>query len=264
MTPAQNATAEQILRESLPLQIPLADGLQQLSRSAQNTPVDKVVNSLLQLFGVRPGSNEAPQTIKQNVQSGGLFTERQLATQAPPQNDLKQILLQLKQGAEQLPAQQRERINTAIDKVMARVTTHQLHHLQHQTQRSDTTERIFQFDLPIYQNAQLEHVDMTIRSRKQTSSSGELQTFWGVKLNFNLQEHGQVTAEISLNETEGELSAGFICEQTKTVQLVRNQLSEFNHQLSDLGFSVQHLSAREGKISSAADAVQRKLVDIKT
>ena len=216
------------------------------------------------LFGVRPGAAEARQAIKQNVSYGGLFTENKLANNQPPPKDIKQFLGKMQALAEQLPDSQKQIIQTTIGKMLARITSNQLHSLQHRQEKLETNERFFQLDLPVQNQNALENVELRISQRSQKNNRDEAETIWKVRLHFDLEEVGSIDAELSLNQERNELSASFICANNETAMFVRNQLDSFKTQLTALGLSVPALACKQGVQRPQQSPIQKQLIDIKT
>ena len=224
------------LRQALPQQVPIAEGINQLvsqanmiASSPNNTvPIDKVALSIMQLFGVKPGANSSSDTIKRNVQQGGLFTESKLANQGQSQQgDMKSFLAKMSKLAEQLPTAQRDLIQNTTDKMLARVTASQLTHVQQQNQHAKadiSNERTFQIDIPVQHNEKLDNVEMEIKQRKQLNDEGEFIAIWSVKLHFDLQERGQVDAEVALNPQDNSISTTFLCSKHSTVAALERRL----------------------------------------
>ncbi len=270
LTEAQAKTIENSMRELLPQQITLTNGVQQLLNSTQSSnanaagQIDKVVQSLMLLFGVKPGATEARHAIKQNVNYGGLFTENKLANNQAPPKDMKQFLGKMQVLAEQLPDTQKQIIQTTIEKMLARITTNQLHSLQHRQDRTETNERFFQLDLPVQNHNQLENVEMRISQRSQKNSRDEAETIWKIRLHFDLEETGSIDAELSLNQERNEISASFTCANNDTATFVRNQLDSFKTQLTALGLQVPALTCKQGAQRQQHSPIQKQLIDIKT
>ncbi len=92
--PGIQAIMQQALREVLPVQLPLADGLNQLMQISerqgvkQNSALNQLIQSMLGLFSVKPGSADADKAIARNLQQGGLLSEaglnRASGERAPP------------------------------------------------------------------------------------------------------------------------------------------------------------------------------------
>jgi hypothetical protein len=270
LTNTQQDLVQATLRENLPIQQPMADNLQQLTNilqlSTQNTipQTDKLIQSILQLFGVRPGAKDSGEQVKQNVQFGGLFTENRLAKKQPVHQDLKQFLGKLKQNADSLPPPQREATLHVVDKILARVTSQQLQAAQPRQERNDSIDRIFQLDLPIKHERQLDNVELRIGQSQRKNSSGHYETIWNVQLHFDLEKAGAVDAEIALNQQDKTLTTAFICEKNSTASHVRKQLDSFKSQLEKSGFSSPLLACRTGKLNTEKQTLSKQLIDIKT
>ncbi|SFF96564.1 flagellar hook-length control protein FliK [Neptunomonas qingdaonensis] len=270
LTSSQTQTVENSMRELLPQQITLTSGVQQILNSTQASTavaagqIDKVVQSLMLLFGVQPGAAEAQQAIKQNIGYGGLFTENKLANNQAPAKDMKQFLGKMQALAEQLPDAQKQVIQTTIEKMLARITSNQLHSLQHRQEKVETNERFFQLDLPVQNQNSLENVELRISQRSQKNSREEPETIWKVRLHFDLEESGSIDAELSLNQEQNEISAAFTCANKDTASFVRSQLESFKTQLTALGLTVPALACRQGEQGPQQSPLQKQLIDIKT
>jgi hypothetical protein len=270
LTPQQAISLQNSLREQLPQQISLGSGIQQLLNSSQVSnssaagQIDKVVQSLMQLFGVRPGAADSQQAIKQNIHYGGLFTENKLAKNQSSPKDMKQFLGKLQALAEQLPDSQKQLIQTTVDKILARVTTNQLSSLQSRQERIESNERFFQLDLPIRNQDALDNVELRISHRSQPNSRQELETIWKVRLHFDLDTSRSIDAELSLNQEQSELTASFTCSHHDTVTSIKNQLNDFREQLNTLGLNVPTLICKQGKPQPQKTPIQKQLIDIKT
>ena len=266
----QKLAIENSLRTTIPRQVPIAEGVNQLLTGAQQANigsttanVDKVVQSLLQLFGVQPGSSDAPQVIKQNIQLGGLFTESRLAQGQTPTNDMKQFLGKLDALSEHLPQGQKILVRDAVDKMMARITTQQLTQVQHKQDRVDNNERFIQLDLPVKYQDGVDNVELRINQRHQKSKRGEMETIWTVRLHFDLDSADTIDSDISLNEAQNTLSASFSCSKSDTLARLRDKLDQFETQVADLGLTISSLACREGSLK-AHTPLQKQLIDVKT
>ena len=275
LTPKQATLVEQSLRQALPQQVPIAEGINQLvAQSAQlantpgavNTAVDKVALSIMQMFGVKPGANNSSDTIKRNVQQGGLFTEGKMLTQGSQPGDMKSVLSQLSKLADQLPTEQREMLQNTADRMLARVTTNQLTHVQQQHVKSDiSNERSFQIDIPVQHNEKLDNVEMEIKQRKHLNEEGDFVSIWSVKLHFDLEERGEVDAEVALNPTDNSISTTFLCTKMSTVHEIEQRMTGFRSQLNDHGFDVQTLHCTQGsQAASANNPISKRIIDIRT
>jgi hypothetical protein len=279
-TPLQQSSAQlqmqQALREALPRQIPFADALNQLVQLSQSPAgrsqgaIGQLVQSMLSMFSVTPGSADAEQAIQRNLQQGGLLTESRLAQGSSPTErsstpDLKQQLGQLLKAAEQLPANAREQMTRLVEALQARSTSQQVSSLQGWKEQPDgTQERVYRLDLPIRQAEQHDNAELTITEERRRNTQGELETLWGVALHFNLEQHGSVDARLSLSEG-WRLQVQFWAEQAATLRQIERRLNDFSDGLHRKGFLVETLHARQGRPSQPElTDVQRRLVDIHT
>ena len=266
---SQAQIVQQGLREVLPQQAPIAEAMNQLVQ-LQNTSTapqvtDKVIQSLLQLFGVKPGAPEAPETIRQNVSFGGLFTENQLAKKAPVASDMKHFLGKLQTLADQLPAESRQLLQGTIDKMLSRITSQQLTHLQQRQERTDSTDRFFQLDLPVKYQTAFENVELRIQPQEKSLSSGEKEKVWQVHLHFDLREKGHIDADLSLNEQQHTVTAAFYCSDRSTVNEVNDQLEGFKQQLQALGLNSTSVTCKHGQAQQRSKPViNTQLIDVKT
>lgn len=277
--PSQEATAQLqmqlALREALPRQIPFGDALNQLVQLSQSPAgrsqgaIGQLVQSMLSMFSVSPGSADAEQAIQRNLQQGGLLTESRLAqgggTERGATPDLKQQLGQLLKAAEQLPPDARQQMTRLVDALQARSTTQQVSSLQGWKDQPDgTQERVYRLDLPIRQADQHDNAELTITEQRRRSSGGEVETLWGVALHFDLEQHGSVDARLSLSE-EWRLQVQLWAEQASTLRQIERRLDDFSDGLHRKGFLVETLQARQGRPSQPElTDVQRRLVDVHT
>ena len=275
LTPKQVTLVDQSLRQALPQQVPIAEGINQLvaqtaqlanTPSAVNAAVDKVALSIMQMFGVKPGAKNSSDTIKRNIQQGGLFTEAKLLNQGPQQGDMKSFLSQLSKLADQLPTEQREMLQNTADRMLARVTTNQLTHVQQQHVKTDiSNERSFQIDIPVQSNEKLDNVEIEIKQRKHLNDEGDFVSIWSVKMHFDLEERGEVDAEVALNPTDNSISTTFLCTKLSTVQEIEQRIDGFRSQLNDHGFDVQTLHCTQGsQAASANNPISKRIIDIRT
>lgn len=275
--PAIQSAMQQALREVLPLQIPLADGLNQLmqisgkSNAQQSNALNQLVQSMLNLFSVKPGSEDADKAIQRNLQQGGLLSEARLhqggsADRLAQGGDLKQQLGQLLRLSEQMPAAAREQLTQLVNSLLARSTAQQIGSLQNWRELPDGgQERQYRLDLPILQEQKLENAELKITEHRRRNEDGEFVTAWTVRLHFTLDDHGKVDAEISLKDG-WELTTSFWAEQPDTVKLIRERLPDFETDLRDKGFQIESIGVRLGKAAANAEQnpITRHLVDLHT
>lgn len=262
---------QETLRNSLPAQIPTAAAFSQLTQVASQTEgaqaaqLTNAVKSLLQLFGVRPGSQEAPSQIKQNIEHGGLGTENSLSKGIPPHpQDMKSQLQQLQKLADTLPPEQKERLEQLLQGVHSRVTSQQLNSLQQWRELPDGGfERVFQLDLPIKQGEKWDNLELRLSREGGSNAAGEMVSVWRVRLHFDLEEQGGVDAEIRLTDGH-EISTLFWCENKETAARLRERSEEFSERLKLCGFDSTEVNWHEGVAPEQQQAVHKQLVDLHT
>ncbi|KDE40591.1 Molecular chaperone [Nitrincola lacisaponensis] len=272
--PAVQAVMQQALREVLPVQLPLADGLNQLMQiserpgARQHSALNQLIHSMLSLFSVKPGAADADKAIARNLQQGGLLSEAGLSrasSQQPPAPDLKQQLGQLLRLADTLPAQAREQLNQLVNALLARSTAQQISSLQRWRDLPDGgQERHYRLDLPIQQQQGFDNAELRITEHRRRNEQGEFVTVWSVRLHFELDSEGAVDAELSLQERY-QLQASFWVEKVSTLERLRERLQPFEAELKAKGFDVAPLNARLGKLANPEiTPLSKRLVDVHT
>lgn len=262
---------QEVLRNALPVQMPTGDVFAQLAQTAtvtegsQASQISSVVRSMLQLFGVRPGSHEAASQIRQNIELGGLHTERFLSEgKTPNPQDMKSQLQQLQNLADRLPDEQRERFEQLLRGLHSRVTSQQLNSLQQWRELPDGGfERVLQFDLPIKQGDRWENLELRLSREGGSNADGEMVSVWRVRLHFDLEELGGVDAEIRLSD-EHEISTLFWCDKEGTAEKLRSKADSFAERLRECGFSNSEVQWHQGVAPEQKQAIHKKLVDLHT
>ncbi|WP_415902783.1 flagellar hook-length control protein FliK [Neptuniibacter sp. QD29_5] len=261
---------QEILRNTLPIQQPTATAFNQLAQATtteagQTSQIGSVVRSMLNLFGVRPGSSEAPSQIRHNVELGGLSTERQLSQgRSASPLDMKAQLQQLQQLSDKLPAEQQERFDQIIKGLQSRVTSQQINSLHQWRELPDGGfERVLQLDLPIKQGESWENLELRLSREGGTNAAGEMVSVWRVRLHFDLEEQGGVDAEIRLTDGH-EISTLFWCEQKETAEKLRERSEEFAEKLKMCGFNNSEITWHEGQAPRQDQVVHKQLVDLHT
>jgi hypothetical protein len=267
----ERPAVQETLRHALPNQIPTADALSQLSQIAvkaegpQASQISSVVKSMLQLFGVRPGTPEAPSQIKQNLELGGLSAENNLSKgSAPHPQEMKSQLQQLQKLADSLPAEQKERLEQLLQGIHSRVTSQQLHSLQQWKELPDGGfERVLQLDLPIKNGERWDNLELRLSREGGTNAEGEMISVWRVRLHFDLEEQGGVDAEIRLSDGH-EISTLFWCELKETAEKLKERSDEFSERLRQCGFDNTEVNWHEGVAPEQKQAIHKQLVDLHT
>ena len=261
---------QEALRDALPRQIPTAEALNQLSQltSRAETPqmaqLSNAVRSMLQLFGIQPGSTESAAQIRQNVELGGMTTERMLSRGFAPPNDLKNQLKQLEKLSDNLPAEQRERMEQLLKGIHSRVTSQQLNSLQQWKELPDGGfERVLQLDLPIKQGSSWENLELRLSREGGTNAAGELVSVWRVRLHFDLEERGGLDAEIRLTD-DHEIRTLFWCEQPETAKILQERAEEFAGRLRQCGFSNSEVDWHDGIAPEQSSPIHKQLIDLHT
>ena len=268
-TQREQATIQDALRTALPTQQPLANSLNQLQGSANQLPqteISGLVRSMLQLFGLRPGTPEAPQTLRQNVQAGGTQTEAQLAAGKPPgKTDMKGLLRQLQQHSADLPVEQRQRMEQLIQTMQSRITHNQLSSLQQWKEAPDGSfERVIQLDIPVLNNSQMDNLELRISQERSVQGAHELTTLWRARLHFDLEEFGVIDAEIKLTGDE-QVQIQFWCNERHAQRYIQKQLQNFGQLLQNKGFEPPELQCYHGQSPDRqGELIQKNLVDIHT
>ncbi|MDO6564021.1 flagellar hook-length control protein FliK [Amphritea sp. 1_MG-2023] len=264
-------TINAALRYVLPAQQPIADSLiklQQLNNKTGGTksPINSMLSSLLNLFGVNSASAAEAQTgVRQNLINGGLFSERNLTD---PQrqlanNDMKYQLNQLLKQADKLPESARQQLHELVKNLLNRVTANQLESLHNTRSNSDgTTERYFALDLPVKNGDLLDNIQLKISEHRNQQDEDQWQQRWRIRLHFDWQTQGSIDVELVL-EDEHQITAHFWCSQSQTAQDLKQKLPEFNHQLQQQGFTIQSTHCSEGTAPKAINNVEQ-LIDITT
>ncbi|MBR9882931.1 MAG: hypothetical protein GYB21_04420 [Oceanospirillales bacterium] len=268
---------QQILRDSLPVQVPMGDALNQLrqfSRSdsgRQRDAIGQVVRSMLSMFSVsaKPDAKSTRQAVQQQLNSTGLAPSPKNTPSKGPegtQPSLKENMARLEQIGERLPAEARARFQSLLQGIQARTATHQAASLQHwQDQPDGSIERQYRLDLPIRVNDEhLDNTEIRITQHKRRDEEDQYVSEWSINLHFNLQDLGAIDSRISL-QNEWQITARFWAEQSETAQLIRTRLDDFAGQLNSSGFKVDTLHVERGRQPHDNQApVSRRLVDLHT
>ncbi|MFW1677702.1 flagellar hook-length control protein FliK [Pontibacter sp. JAM-7] len=271
-TSALDRTAvKQALRDVLPSQMPVADAFNQLAQlsnrsdTAQAAQITSVVRSLLQLFGIRPGTAEAAGQIRQNIELGGMTAEQRLSRGIlPSPMDMRQQLQQLSRLSEQLPADQKERLEQLVRGLHSRVTSQQLNSLQQWREMPDGSfERVMQLDLPVRQGERWENLELRLSREARHNTAGELISQWRVRLHFDLEQLGALDAEIRLTD-QHQISALFWCEKPETTQLLQQKADDFAERLQQCGFSDTEIQSQRGQAPKQHAPVHKELIDLHT
>lgn len=265
---------QQLMRQAMPLQAPLADSLNQmraLNSGQKQDAVGQIVRSLMGLFSLTPQTKPeaSAKQVEQMMQQSGLFTENRMARQASGQplsvDDLRTRLGQLRRASQELPPQVRDQMNMLIDKAEARATHHQITSARQWRDYPDgSAERYFRMDLPLQTPEGFKQVELELREQRRPTSTTETQTNWTLNLHFDLDPIGPVDARVHL-EDEWDVSVAFWAESTRTTEMIRDRLESFSNHLQQQGFQVDTINVRKGRApNDLAPAISRHLVDVHT
>lgn len=281
-----DAQMDSVLRTSLPRQQPLADVLGQLSQlsarlqQTQQGPnmaasarqadpaIQTVLQSVLQMFGIRPGNRDSAAVVRRNTEKGGFFTEAQLARSLgqsqPPTPDLKSHLGQLQQLADALPPEAREQMRKLLDDLLARITTHQVTSAAQGRDLPDGgTERHVALDLPIRIGEQMENVELLLKRHRASDKASPAESHWLIRLHFELEELGNLEAELKLRD-DASMSARFWASKAETATLVDSKLADFAAGLNQQGIQIDNLSCQQGTPPRTETGIRRQLINLKT
>lgn len=268
---------QQILKDSLPSQIPMADALNQLRQftrtegGRQQDAIGQVVRSMLSLFSVssKPDPKSTRQAVEQQLHSSGLIREQRGIRQQSPETkptSLKEQLGRLEQLSERLPIEARERFQALLQGMQARTATHQASSLQNWQDLPDgSMERQYRLDLPIrLSEERLDNTEIRITQHKRRDEQDRFVSEWSINLHFDLQELGTIDSRISLQQ-EWNISARFWAERGDTARMIRDRLNGFAEQLSRSGFDVDALHVQQGRQPRETQPeLRRRLVDLHT
>ena len=226
--------------------------------------VTNAVRSLLSLFGVSPGANDAAQQIKQNVEQGGRMTEARLMQGKPVSTDMKLALKQLKKLSDQLPEIARGQLDQLVQKLQARQTSQQLTALQQWKEAPDGgMERVVRTDIPVKQGEGFENVELTITEERMPDDEARFTSQWRVQLQFDLEQKGHVMVELVLQQ-EDQLSGSFWVEHRETASEIRHRMGDFVKNLDNNGFEIQEMHCHLGRPPGEKESITRQLIDLKT
>jgi len=274
MPPQVVEEMQQLMRQAMPIQAPLADSLNQmraLSSGQSQDAVGQVVRSLMSLFSLTPQTKPeaSAKQVEQMMQQSGLFTENRLARQASGQplsvDDLRTRLGQLRRASQELPPQIRDQMNALIDRAEARATHHQISSARQWRDYPDgSAERYFRMDLPLQTPEGFKQVELELREQRRPTSPTETQTNWTLNLHFDLNSIGAVDARVHL-EDEWKVSVAFWAQSTRTTEMIRDRIESFSSHLQQQGFEVDTINVRKGRApNDLLPAISRHLVDVHT
>jgi hypothetical protein len=269
------------LKQSLPKQLSFNDmsqlvkQLQTLNEASPSTLPPKTQQALKQLVQSLPNLatlTASPETMKQAIQSSGLFSESLLL------NDNKlQLPVDLKLNLERLKDIQEStgvlRLGNAagnnipteqIANAIERITTNQLRHMTDPTQIGSTHYPLH-IELPI-KDGQTHHLTrIEINQDSSTKDDPKRDRRWLVKLKFDFEETGRFDARASIQANK--VGIIFAAEDPETVQKLQRNLPSLKQQLKDKDIEVERLDTFQSKLDREEknDLIKtQSLIDVRT
>lgn len=265
---------QQLMRNTLPTQAPLADSLNQLRALATGKPQDAVgqlVRSLMGLFSMQPkGTNESQsQQVKQLINQSGLFTEANLVKKSFNRGqgveDLRTRLGRLNRLSQDLPTAAREQLQQLLQRAEARATNQQFQSIQQWREQPDgSAERYYRVDIPVLTQQGFENVELRLKEHRPPEQETERTIEWTLNLHFDFEQLGPVDARLHLHN-EWVVSARFWAERRDTTEYIRDRLKNLDGRLSAEGFEVESLNVQRGKVPAEdLPPLYKNLVDLHT
>lgn len=269
------------LKQSLPKQLSFNDmsqlvkQLQTLNEASPSTLPPKTEQALKQLVQSLPNLatlTASPETMKQAIQSSGLFSESLLLNDNKMQLpvDLKLNLERLKDiqestGVLRLGNATGNNIPTEqIANAIERITTNQLRHMTDPTQIGSTHYPLH-IELPI-KDGQTHHLTrIEINQDSSTKDDPKRDRRWLVKLKFDFEETGRFDARASIQANK--VGIIFAAEDPETVQKLQKNLPTLKQQLMDKDIDVERLDTFQSKLDREEknDSIKtQSLIDVRT
>ncbi|PYF81777.1 flagellar hook-length control protein FliK [Marinomonas alcarazii] len=269
------STQAEALKQSLPRQLSLADMSQLVKQlhtlnetSSANLPpkTQQALRQLIQSFPNLGALTTSPDTMKQALQTSGVFSESLLAsdnkTQIPA--DIKLNLSRLKDvqentGALRLGSIPTEQIANAIE----RITTSQLRHFSDPNQITTPTYPLH-IELPIKNGQTPSFVQIEINKDASSEEQSKQDRRWLVKLKFDFEETGRFDARASIQANK--VGVLFAAEDPDTVQKLQKNMSLLKQRLTDKDIEVERLDAFQAKLDKEKDSALKthSLIDVRT
>ncbi|MDG4813110.1 flagellar hook-length control protein FliK [Hydrogenovibrio sp. 3SP14C1] len=256
--PQDNAARNQALiqsayRQLLPNQIPISQGIQQLTSLTNSgllpTTIQAQLSSLLeQLF--KPGTQTSARELKRQLLSSGLFLESSLSNaKKPPPGDFKAKLLQLLQLVNQTQANKQpelSRLSSILNQTLNRLTLQQL--------QAAENPYLMNIQLPLAPNDFLKELSIDIRKQKNASPP-----FWEAIINLQLHE-GELSSKLLIQEDI--ISIMLWADNTALEKTVTDKLPLLREQFQEASIPLKHLMMSKEKPTNTAHAEKVALIDI--
>ncbi|MFQ3185319.1 MAG: flagellar motor switch/type III secretory pathway protein FliN [Marinomonas primoryensis] len=269
------------LKQSLPKQLSFDDmsqlvkQLQTLNEASPSTLPPQTQQALKQLVQSLPNLatlTASPETMKQAIQTSGLFSESLLLN-----NNKMQLPVDLKLNLERLKDIQENtgvlRLGNAagnnipteqIANAIERITTNQLRHMTDPIQIG-TPNYPLHIELPI-KDGQTHHLtQIEINQDSSTKDDPKRDRRWLVKLKFDFEETGRFDARASIQANK--IGIIFAAEDPDTVQKLQKNLPALKQQLKDKDIDVERLDTFQSILDREEknDLIKtQSLIDVRT
>ncbi|QBZ82717.1 flagellar hook-length control protein FliK [Hydrogenovibrio crunogenus] len=253
-TAAKNqALMQSAFRQLLPNQIPIAQGVQQLT-SLTNTgllpsAIQSQLSSLLeQLF--KPSAQTSAKELKRQLLSSGLFLESSLSKSGKPHpGDFKAKLLQLLQMVNQTPSNKQpelSRLSTLLNQTLNRLTLQQLQTIE--------SAHLTNIQLPLAPNDHLQEISIDIRKQKKATPP-----LWEVIMNLQLPA-GELSSKLVIQEDV--VSIMLWADNTTLENTVSDKLPKLKEQFHEALIPLKHIMMSKEKPTNTTQAEKVALIDI--
>lgn len=176
-------------------------------------------------------------------------------TQAALQEQFKQLQApQLRLLREQI----KQKLLTLSQAGLAKVQTQQLQML------SEPASGVIQrwlMELPFSHQGEVRSIELEIQKReaKKKNAEGKLQNQWQLRLNIDLQELGNLQADIKLIAERGSIQLWFA--KTETLQLAQAKLDTLRQSLTQRGLELEELRCHQGIPPKLETSLQFQLIN---
>lgn len=135
----------------------------------------------------------------------------------------------------------------------ARLQTQQLIAVGSQiaNQADPSINQSLNLEIPLWLDQRLAIIDLHVDREQKKNSAKPQETTWNVRLRFDLEELGELTALASLHKAR--MAAVLWASETALADRVEKELIEVGEQLSQLGLEVQSLQCRTGEPPQSSD-----------
>lgn len=263
------------LKQSLPKQLQLND-MSQLIRQLQtlseapssnvSTQTQQALKQLIQSLPSLPSLTTSPDTMKQAIQTSGVFSESLLMSNKVEllPADLKLNLNRLKDIQENIGALRLGNVPTEqIANAIERITTSQLRHFSDPNQIG-TQIYPLHIELPVRNGQAYHFVHIEINKDSDNQQSEKQDRRWLVKLKFDFEETGRFEARTSIQGNK--ISIIFIAEEKDTLQKLQKNMPILKKQLNDKNIEVEKLDTFQSKLEDKNNTLvkNQSLIDVRT